>query len=81
MFPHRIVTVPSEKEEISDWVRIDKQWVDRNSDHPIKIEMGEQGIEVMLMMRCRGVKELQKNRKVRKDSEMSRSAFSSNASW
>ena len=40
LFPHRIVTVPSEKEEISDWVRIDKQWVDRNSDHPIKVEMG-----------------------------------------
>ena len=31
IFPHKIVTVPSEKEEISDWVRINQQWVDRNS--------------------------------------------------
>jgi hypothetical protein len=56
LHPHRILTVPSEKEEVSDWIRIDGKWINRCSQDSLRIDLAQSGIELVVMMRCRGIR-------------------------
>jgi hypothetical protein len=52
----KILPMAGEMEEVNDWLRINKTWVNRSRTGAFSFEVGSEGIELMLMVRCKGGK-------------------------
>lgn len=53
---HKILPMAGEMEEVSDWLRINKTWVNKSNGGTFSFEVGSEGIELVLMVRCKGGK-------------------------